>query len=247
MKYSNFASYSNIDTHNNGRHRRSIAIIEGINLIIHQKLPLKMLEVNNLSCKRGHRILWQDISFHLQAGQCLRINGANGAGKSTLLRVIAGLTSAQSGEVRWQGQILSYDREAFHMQIRYLGHTVALKDDLNALENLLFLSQLVGQKVSQQDVLEALAYWNMEKLAYLPVGSMSQGQRQRVALSRLSIGQAAAMWILDEPWNSLDTVGVSQLNERLDQYILAGGIAIITSHQEVNLQGSSKFLQEITV
>ena len=177
----------------------------------------------------------------------MRINGANGAGKSTLLRVIAGLTSAQSGEVRWQGQILSYDREAFHMQIRYLGHTVALKDDLNALENLLFLSQLVGQKVSQQDVLEALAYWNMEKLAYLPVGSMSQGQRQRVALSRLSIGQAAAMWILDEPWNSLDTVGVSQLNERLDQYILAGGIAIITSHQEVNLQGSSKFLQEITV
>ena len=206
-----------------------------------------MLEVNNLSCKRGHRILWQNISFHLQAGSCLRVNGANGAGKSTLLRMIAGLSTAQSGEILWQGQSLAHDRESFHMQMRYLGHTVPLKDDLNALENLQFLSQLVGQQITQFEAIAALAYWDMEQFAHLPVGSMSQGQRQRVALSRLSTGPQAQIWILDEPWNSLDALGVNQLNDLLNQYILAGGMAIITSHQEVQLEASATYLQEITL
>lgn len=206
-----------------------------------------MLQVNNLSCKRGSKLLWEGISFDLNAGQCLRVNGANGAGKSTLLRVVCGLTRPESGEIQWNKENLSTQLERFHSQMIYLGHLAPLKGDMNAIENLIFLAQLNGQKKTVAQARQALSYWGLENLTQLPVRSMSQGQRQRVALSRLLLVDNCPLWILDEAWNSLDKAGVQRLNELIAKHLSLGGMAMVTSHQDIWLSTTSDALVEINL
>ena len=206
-----------------------------------------MLQVKNLSCKRGSKTLWEGISFNLKAGQYLRVNGANGAGKSTLLRVVCGLTRPESGLIEWNQKSISEQLEQFHSQMIYLGHLAPLKGDMNAIENLIFLAQLNGQKKSVQQARDALSYWGLEKLTQLPVRSMSQGQRQRVALSRLLLNDDCPLWILDEAWNSLDKAGIHKLNELISKHLSQGGMAMLTSHQDIGLSDSSNSLVEVSL
>lgn len=206
-----------------------------------------MLQVNDLSCKRGSKLLWEGISFTLNAGQYLRVNGANGAGKSTLLRVVCGLTRPESGQILWNKENIDQQLELFHSQMIYLGHLAPLKGDMNAIENLIFLAQLNGQKKSIQEARIALSYWGLEKLTQLPVRSMSQGQRQRVALSRLLLVENCPLWILDEAWNSLDKAGVQKLNELIAKHLGQGGMAMLTSHQDIALTNSSNSLVEVNL
>lgn len=206
-----------------------------------------MLQVKDLSCKRGSKLLWEGISFEINAGQCLRVNGANGAGKSTLLRVVSGLTRPESGKIQWNQQDTESQLESFHSQMIYLGHLAPLKGDMNAIENLIFLAQLNGQKKTVAQARQALSYWGLEKLTQLPVRSMSQGQRQRVALSRLLLVENCPLWILDEAWNSLDKAGVQQLNDLIAKHLSNGGMAIVTSHQDILLENSSNTMQELSL
>ncbi len=206
-----------------------------------------MLQVKNLSCKRGSKTLWEGLSFNLKAGQYLRVNGANGAGKSTLLRVVCGLTRPESGLIEWNQKNISEQLELFHSQIIYLGHLAPLKGDMNAIENLIFLAQLSGQRKSVQQAREALSYWGLEKLTQLPVRSMSQGQRQRVALSRLLLVNNCPLWILDEAWNSLDKSGIQKLNELIAKHLSQGGMAMLTSHQDIGLTNVSEALVEVSL
>lgn len=206
-----------------------------------------MLQVKNLSCKRGSKTLWEGLSFNLKAGQYLRVNGANGAGKSTLLRVVCGLTRPESGLIEWNQKNISEQLELFHSQMIYLGHLAPLKGDMNAIENLIFLAQLSGQRKSVQQAREALSYWGLEKLTQLPVRSMSQGQRQRVALSRLLLVNNCPLWILDEAWNSLDKSGIQKLNELIAKHLSQGGMAMLTSHQDIGLTNVSEALVEVSL
>ena len=206
-----------------------------------------MLQVKNLSCKRGSKTLWEGLSFNLKAGQYLRVNGANGAGKSTLLRVVCGLTRPESGLIEWNQKNISEQLELFHSQMIYLGHLAPLKGDMNAIENLIFLAQLSGQRKSVQQAREALSYWGLEKLTQLPVRSMSQGQRQRVALSRLLLVNNCPLWILDEAWNSLDKSGIQKLNELIAKHLSQGGMAMLTSHQDIGLTHVSEALVEVSL
>jgi heme exporter protein A len=206
-----------------------------------------MLQVKDLSCKRGSKLLWEGISFELNAGQCLRVNGANGAGKSTLLRVVSGLTRSESGQIYWNQADITAQLETFHSQMIYLGHLAPLKGDMNAIENLIFLAQLNGQEKTIRQARQALIYWGLDKLTQLPVRAMSQGQRQRVALSRLLLVDNCPLWILDEAWNSLDKAGVQQLNKLITDHLQNGGMAIVTSHQDVSLDNSSLTVQELSL
>ena len=97
-----------------------------------------MLEVDDLACQKGDRLLFRGLAFRLQAGELLRVAGPNGVGKTSLLRLVTGLALAEAGEVRWQGTPIRRDREAFHRELLYLGHAPAINDLLSPLENLRF-------------------------------------------------------------------------------------------------------------
>lgn len=193
------------------------------------------LQAYQLTCIRGDLQLFDGISFELQPGDAMRIAGTNGSGKTSLLRMLAGLSAPAQGEVRWNGSDIRKLREEFCSNLIYLGHANGVKDDLLAWENLVVASTLSGKAVSRDDALNALEQLGLGRAAELPTRALSQGQRKRVALARLSLGIGASLWILDEPFTALDVSAVDTLCGTLNSHLERGGMVIYTTHQEIAL------------
>jgi len=193
------------------------------------------LTLHGVSCVRGERTLFSGLDLQLPGGQMLRVAGANGAGKTSLLRMVCGLLAPSSGEVRWRGQPLAGQREQWGRELVYLGHAAALKDDLSPTDNLLTACALGGQPASRVAVLQALVDAGMHGFERTPVRRLSQGQRRRCGLARLVLARAAPMWVLDEPFNALDTAATSWLEGLIRSQLLRGGSVVLTSHQGVAL------------
>ncbi len=189
-----------------------------------------MLNTEELSCQRGRHLLWSDINLTLDVGQLLFVSGANGRGKSSLLRILAGLSSPNSGEVLWCGEKITNNSLMYRSQLLYIGHQPPLKPELNAIENLIFLTQLHGQGMGEDQIISALQIWELKgKTIYLPTKHLSQGQKQRVTLTQLSLLEKN-LWILDEPFNSLDNNGSNILSKELEKHFAKNNLAVITSH-----------------
>jgi heme exporter protein A len=167
----------------------------------------------------------------------LRVSGANGAGKTSLLRMLCGLLAPAQGQVLWQGQDVQRSREAFHQQLIYLGHAAALKDDLTPLENLHVATRLGGTAPDDAAARQALAGAGLGGREHVPSRNLSQGQRRRAALARLPLGQAL-LWVLDEPFNALDTAATAWLLGLIEAHLRRGGLVVLTSHQPVGLSDS---------
>ncbi len=197
-----------------------------------------MLSVSHLTCQRGERVLFQDLSFDLSQHHWLQIAGANGAGKTSLLRILAGLTEPAEGSVSWQGKPLKEDRSVFHSQLLYLGHHPALKDELTPLENVLLGLGMEGFRIPRSEVVKALKEFGLEGRLHLPARYLSAGQRRRVLLSRLML-RPARLWILDEPFTALDTHATQLLTDLIQSHLARQGMAILTSHQPIGLPSGS--------
>ena len=191
-----------------------------------------MLEVSSLTCTRGDRTLFRNVSFKLDAGGLLHVAGANGSGKTSLLRILCGLGAADEGEVRWRNEPIHTLREAYWREVVYLGHANALKDDLSATENLAVTCALAGQPVTHAAANVALTAFGLAACSHLSVRALSQGQKRRSALARLALSTHARLWILDEPFSALDVAAVSHLEKMIVAYIDGGGSVIFTTHQE---------------
>jgi heme exporter protein A len=191
------------------------------------------LELLNLECRRGGRSLFTGLSRQVDDGSLLRVEGPNGAGKTSLLRTVCGLVPPAQGQVRWRGKTLSAWGTAFNQQLVYLGHAPALKDDLSAIENLQAALSLGGTAVSPEQADATLAETGLTQRTQVPVRALSQGQRKRVALARLPLSAWAPLWVLDEPFNALDTAASAWLVDTLTKHLQQGGIVVLTSHQSV--------------
>jgi len=184
-----------------------------------------ILNAEGLACRRGMRRLFREVKFEVSPGEVVWIKGSNGRGKSSLLRLLAGIVAPDEGEVRL----------ATGASCAFIGHANALKDDLSALENLRFMAGLRGLSVSQQDVLAALQTLGLAGREGSPVRTFSQGQRRRVALARLALEASPGLWILDEPFDALDTTGTAVLGKMLSGHVAQGGCVVLTSHLELSL------------
>jgi heme exporter protein A len=192
-----------------------------------------MLELKEVGCVRGERILFSAISFTLEKAMLLRVGGANGAGKTSLLRIICGLMLPAHGEVLWRGESIRALREEYWRDLVYVGHMNALKDDLTPVENLAMGAALAGRSADRQRADEALEAFDLAHCALLPVRVLSQGQRRRVALARLVMSGAAPLWVLDEPFTALDVRAVQFMQRLVAEHVVGGGAAILTTHQDV--------------
>jgi heme exporter protein A len=189
-----------------------------------------VLEAAALECERSGRTLFRALSFALRAGEALRVAGANGSGKTSLLRILCGLAAPAAGEVRWRGTPIRALQEDYARELVYLGHAPAVKGDLTAAENLSIACTLAGLAVKPADVAAALERFGLPGRD-LPVRKLSQGQRRRAALARLCLSRAP-LWLLDEPFSSLDADGIGLLHGLFLEHLEQQGAIVFTTHQD---------------
>lgn len=193
-----------------------------------------MLEVKNLTCVRGTRRLFKDLNFSAEPGELVELRGANGSGKTSLLRILCGLATPAAGEVRWQGKNIHSLGEEYFESVAYLAHQNAVKDELSAIENLRISSAVAGNPLSVPNAREVLARVGLAAQENLPARALSAGQRRRLAMTRLLTAEAT-LWILDEVLTSLDDAAVNLSRDFINDHLNNGGIAIVATHQDLNL------------
>ncbi len=187
-----------------------------------------MLELRDLAAVRSNTLLFRRLNLLLHAGEALRVAGPNGAGKTTLLRVICGLTESARGQVYWDGTLIRALSDEYRARLAFLGHQEGHFGDLTAAENL----RLAGQPVTGSVVDEVLEQVGLRALADQPARFLSQGQRRRLGLGRLLL-RAVPLWVLDEPLTGLDRQGVELTAHLLAQHLADGGLAVLTTHQDL--------------
>lgn len=193
------------------------------------------LSVQNVSCTRGYRELFTDLKLVLEPSQVLRVEGENGSGKTSLLRILAGLAQPAAGNVFWQGRRINDADAGYYENLLYLGHKPGIKFELTPIENLCMSQALFGAK-TENGIEEALYQMGLYGFEEVTCASLSAGQKRRVALAQLLLTRAR-LWILDEPYTSLDVAAIAFLEEIFKQHVQNGGMLIITSHQPVTVDG----------
>jgi heme exporter protein A len=201
-----------------------------------------MLECRDLACVRGDRLLFRGLSLCLGAGELLRVVGPNGVGKTSLLRLVTGIARAEAGEVRWKGELIGHRAEDFRCALLYLGHAVAVSDQLTALENLRFACAVAGLAADREACVAALTRIGLGSALDLPLAVLSQGQRRRVGVARLFVAASRALWVLDEPFTALDADAVKLLAGQVAAHCAAGGMVMYTTHQDVDLGRACRVL-----
>lgn len=189
--------------------------------------PSPLLAADNLACRRGERLLFRRLSFRLEAGAACHVTGANGAGKTTLIRALAGLTTPYAGSVTREGALALLDERS------------GLDPDLPLARALAFWFGVDGAG----DGAAIMARLRLDALAEVPVRYLSTGQKKRAALARV-LGQAASVWLLDEPLSGLDTASQGLVSELVRAHCAGGGIALIASHQPLDVPGMESFAIE---
>ncbi len=191
---------------------------------------MSTLTVNNLSCQKGYNNLFEEISFVLNSGDILRVSGSNGSGKTSLLKILAGISTSESGNIYFNKN--SVGSTEYQKNIFYLGHLPALSSELYCQENLDYLLQLNGNNTNLYN--EALSKVGLKGFEKEYTGNLSAGQKRRVVLATLYTTQSK-IWLLDEPFTALDTAGIKSLEKQIMKHCESDGICIFTSHQDTKL------------
>jgi heme exporter protein A len=197
-------------------------------------MPQNQLQAQSLTCRRGRKLVFQDINLTLNAGSILLVQGPNGSGKSSLLRVLAGLLPLHQGVMTWQGGPIDDDPAAYRRDLCYIGHLDAIKPDLTIAETLDYWQALAGET----QVIAPADPFAISALSSRPTRFLSAGQKRRLALSRLTT-HTKKLWLLDEPATALDRAGQDILNNLIAAHAAAGGIAVIATHHESDFPAAS--------
>jgi len=185
---------------------------------------------------RNDRLLFAHLDIRLEAGQMLVVEGPNGCGKTSLLRILTGLRLADGGEVLWREQPIDRLAGDYFEQVNYVGHHDGVKHELSCLENLR-LARAMGV-ASGRDLDDVLEQVNLYAYGETEVGSLSAGQKRRLALARL-LATDALLWILDEPFTSLDKASMTLFTGLFEQHLERQGVIVMTSHHDISLPTQS--------
>ena len=181
-----------------------------------RQAPLPSISVDNVAVIRGNRLVLRGLTVTARSGDIIWVRGANGCGKSTLLRLIAGLLYATAGSIQTEGRIALADEN------------LALDANLTVEKALMFWADMDGATADVRGA--ALADMDLQALAQVPVRFLSTGQRKRASIARV-LASKADIWLLDEPYNGLDSASCARLDQAITAHAANGGIVLVAAHQ----------------
>ena len=181
-----------------------------------RQASLPSLHIDNVAVMRGNRMVLRGLSVTARAGDVIWIRGANGCGKSTLLRLVAGLLTVTSGKIHSEGRMALADEN------------LALDANVTVEDALRFWADMDGASTEAREA--ALAAMDLQDLAHIPVRFLSTGQRKRASIARV-LASGADIWLMDEPYNGLDSASCARLDEAIIGRAAAGGIVLVAAHQ----------------
>ncbi|TDO98320.1 cytochrome c biogenesis heme-transporting ATPase CcmA [Marinomonas balearica] len=185
-----------------------------------------LLSIKDLEIERDDKVLFSPVSFDLNSGDIIKIAGENGSGKSSLLRAILGFLTISDGTILYRGGSTNRAYNQFLKETLYIGHNTGVKDNLSVSENLYLLNGSVPKKEFSTVVDMLQLQEHMDVLCRF----LSEGQKKRVALASLWLRECT-LWILDEPFVSLDNVAQALIQNAILKQVAKGGAVVLTTHQ----------------
>ena len=189
----------------------------------------RVLQIDRLAKRYGSVVALDELSFEVRAGELFGFVGPNGAGKTTTMRIVLGVLAADAGEVRWDGEPITFDTRR---RVGYMPEERGLYPDMGVTEQLVYLAELHGMDAGEAR--HAAEAW-LDRLGLggrggAQVQSLSQGNQQRVQLVAALLFDPVAL-ILDEPFQGLDPVAVDVMSQVLREQAKAGIPVVFSSHQ----------------
>lgn len=186
------------------------------------------LYIQDLNFSYDNGLIFNNQTHTLSSNRITLLLGQNGSGKSTFLKIIAGLEKPNSGSIKLRD---NNDKSLnFNGNISYLGHKLALKEELTVQENIKFWHNFYGKDLLAREFEEL----GLDKLSSMIVSNLSAGQKKKLALYRILMSNKD-IWLLDEPFSNLDKKAYSYLKELLLMRLNNDIIIIITSHSKLDL------------
>ena len=194
-----------------------------------------VLRAEGLECIRNDMVLFRDLSLSVASSEVLQIKGPNGCGKTSLLRILCGLATPNEGTVYWNDKDIREYNGEYVQHVNYVGHHNGIKVELTPAENLR-VSNALSTTRNGATPEQALRQFGLYGYEDTPVRKLSSGQKRRVALSRLLLTHAR-LWLLDEPFTSVDDAGRKFFADVLKSHMDAGGMLVLVSHEPVKIPG----------
>ena len=171
------------------------------------------------------------VSLSVPRGRVYGFLGPNGSGKSTTIRMLCGLLTPSGGEAEVLGLHLPRDAEAVKRRIGYMTQRFSLFDDLTVGENLEFVATVQGLRgaAMRERIAELVRDYHLEAVASQLAGTMSGGQRQRLALAAAVLHRPELL-LLDEPTSAVDPESRRDFWERLFDLADAGTTLLVSTH-----------------
>ena len=187
---------------------------------------LPNLKVENLSCVRSNKVVFENINFEVFPGENLEIIGSNGSGKTTLLRTILGLIKPEKGIINWLDENDKFnDFRTF--ECFYQGHQLGIKNLLTVYENLKLTHGAKGMDENKiYECLERVGLMRINELA----SNLSVGQKKRISIARWLV-KNFKIYFIDEPFSALDDEATSMIEHLIQELNSKGCSFVITGHR----------------
>ena len=203
---------------------------------------MKIFELDNLSLVSPEKIILEEISLSVEAGEHLTVTGPSGSGKSSLLKLLAALVSPSSGRIVYQGRDLEdLDPVTYRREVSYCFQQPVLFGQ-TVRDNMVFPFEIRHLPFDQERVLAALARLNLgPEFLEKPIKELSGGEKQRVALVRNLLFEPKVL-LLDEVSSGLDEKTKTLLRTFLTDLHQAGVTLIEVTHDQREIEAAGRLL-----
>ena len=172
--------------------------------------------------------LLSGVDLELAPGTLSVVTGANGAGKTSLLRLLGGLAALSAGSGSVAGiDLATGDLRQLRRRVGWLGHEGSFYDDLSVRENLTFAARALGRPTGE--IAPVVARVGLEHRIDTSAKQLSAGQRRRLGIAWLLL-RRAELWLLDEPYATLDDEGRTFLDALLGDVVASGATVVVSAH-----------------